>query len=400
MHSERLHALDAVRAWALLLGIALHGTMSFVIGIPAIDNSPSTTLTVLFYVIHIFRMSLFYIVAGFFACMMLEKKGWREFARNRLRRIGLPLVIFWFILLPLTLGPALWGIYRSYTEEQIAELTSADEGGFPLFQLWFLYYLLIFYAIALGGYLLLQRGGYLQHPAYLRLRVWGQNLIGSPVAALLLAVPVAHQFLRLDNWYAWAGIPTHDAGILPQLNQIVIYGTAFFCGWLLFGRQDILARWRRHWPWYLGAAVILSGGCLALVGTQTTLDLTYDYFAGRPRLEIVYACAYAVAIWCWSFGLIGMALQYFSRHSATTRYLADASYWLYLMHIPVIFFLQVLMMDWPLHWTVKYPLILALTCAFLLWLYQRYIRPGWFGELLNGKRHPRRLPNAQAPATD
>jgi glucan biosynthesis protein C len=55
---ERLHALDAVRGFALLLGIVLHATTSFIptpIRIWIIqDNHPSMTLGVLFFVIHVF----------------------------------------------------------------------------------------------------------------------------------------------------------------------------------------------------------------------------------------------------------------------------------------------------------------------------------------------------------
>ena len=68
-HSERFHDLDAVRAGALLLGVALHTTMSFIE--PQVwlikDASSSTGLAVLFYVIHMFRMMTFFVMAGFFA---------------------------------------------------------------------------------------------------------------------------------------------------------------------------------------------------------------------------------------------------------------------------------------------------------------------------------------------
>ena len=54
---ERLHALDAVRGFALLLGIVLHATLSFVPTTTRFwiiqDSHPSTTLAVLFFVIHI-----------------------------------------------------------------------------------------------------------------------------------------------------------------------------------------------------------------------------------------------------------------------------------------------------------------------------------------------------------
>ena len=85
-HPERLHALDAVRAAALLLGIVLHATMSFFLPIPTADVSQSATLTVAFYAIHIFRMSAFYLIAGFFARMVVERRGVAQFVRDRSRR--------------------------------------------------------------------------------------------------------------------------------------------------------------------------------------------------------------------------------------------------------------------------------------------------------------------------
>ena len=69
---DRLHALDAVRAFALLLGVVFHAGFSFIPGmIPGMwamtDTSPSTAISVLLFTSHIFRMSLFFFVAGFFA---------------------------------------------------------------------------------------------------------------------------------------------------------------------------------------------------------------------------------------------------------------------------------------------------------------------------------------------
>jgi uncharacterized membrane protein len=68
--AERYHALDAVRAFALLSGIVFHATMSFIPGFtlsadrPSLDASPSATLGALFFTIHIFRMTLFFVLAG------------------------------------------------------------------------------------------------------------------------------------------------------------------------------------------------------------------------------------------------------------------------------------------------------------------------------------------------
>ena len=89
----RLHALDAARAFALLLGIVLHATMSFFMFIPVQDPSQSTTLAVTFYVIHVFRMSLFFLLAGFFAHLVLHRRGTRAFAKDRAKRILVPMIV-------------------------------------------------------------------------------------------------------------------------------------------------------------------------------------------------------------------------------------------------------------------------------------------------------------------
>ncbi|MBC7995778.1 MAG: acyltransferase family protein, partial [Rhizobacter sp.] len=76
----RLHALDAVRAAALLLGIALHATLSFIPELdnklwPVSDTQKSTALAILMFLIHIFRMSVFFLVAGLLAHMLFHRLG-------------------------------------------------------------------------------------------------------------------------------------------------------------------------------------------------------------------------------------------------------------------------------------------------------------------------------------
>src|SRR5262245_31682611 len=89
MHpSNRLHALDAVRAVALLLGVVLHATQPYVAGLPWMTpEAPQDVLAAVFYTIHMFRMPLFFLIAGFFARMMLERRGAAGFVKDRARRI-------------------------------------------------------------------------------------------------------------------------------------------------------------------------------------------------------------------------------------------------------------------------------------------------------------------------
>jgi glucan biosynthesis protein C len=60
--ADRLHALDAVRAYALLLGVVLHSAAAFLenFPIPMWQDTPSAGAAVIYYVIHMFRMSAFF----------------------------------------------------------------------------------------------------------------------------------------------------------------------------------------------------------------------------------------------------------------------------------------------------------------------------------------------------
>jgi peptidoglycan/LPS O-acetylase OafA/YrhL len=106
----------------------------------------------------------------------------------------------------------------------------------------------------------------------------------------------------------------------------------------------------------------------------------------------LYAFVYLLGVWCWILGLAGAALTWCSSPSARWRYLSDASYWMYLVHVPIVWSLQAWMMRWPLHWTLKFVLILVIAGTLLLASYHYLVRSTWLGKLLNGRKYPRSLP--------
>ncbi|HEX7705454.1 MAG TPA: acyltransferase family protein [Thermoanaerobaculia bacterium] len=398
---ERLHSLDAVRGIALLLGIVLHATMSFFLAIPAQDSSQSTTLAVTFYVLHIFRMTLFYVIAGFFAHMVFHRRGPRAFIKDRAKRIVVPMIAGWMILAPATIAAVIWGLSRTFRDGPPPGAEALGPQGFPLTHLWFLYYLCIFYALTLtlrAGFAALDRNGVLRK----RVDAIVGGGITSHLAPLALAAPT-FAVLALDpSWTVWFGIPTPDTGLAPKLPALVAYGTAFVLGWLLHRQALLLGVLERRWRSSLAIAVALTVVCLSIVG-MTPRMTALTVIDGGDAMRLLYAACYALSIWFWTFGFIGAAMRFFSGASAVIRYLADSSYFLYLAHVPIVFALQVLLMDVPLHWTAKFPAILAITLAVLFASYHYLVRPTVIGEILNGRRHPRRrrssVVSASIPAT-
>ena len=383
-NDQRLHALDAVRGFALLLGVAFHAALSFMPGWPPgiwamNDNSPSQFLSDAAFVTHIFRMSLFFFIAGYFGRLLYQKLGASAFWANRGKRIALPLVAGWVVLFPLISFIWVTGITKVFggTMPPMPEMPKTP-GAFPLTHLWFLYQLLLVYVAVIAGRSLFAR----LDPAQKLRNLVDKAVTGSlraPIAVFTLGLPVASALMSLSFWFYWQGIPTPDQSLIPQIPASVGFGTAFVFGWLVHRSRDALSLITSRWFVHLMLGVIATGWLLHTMHASPM---------AQPGLtKTLFAMIFGVAIWGWVLGLTGAALRFLSNYSATRRYIADASYWIYLAHLPVVAALQVWVGHWPLHWSVKYPFILVASFAVLFLSYHFLVRPSFIGQLLNGRKH-------------
>ncbi|MGI9470886.1 MAG: acyltransferase family protein [Rubripirellula sp.] len=98
----RRHDLDALRAIAMLLGIALHAALGFA-PIPWIvqDVQQSEGFYVFFSVLHGFRMPLFFLISGFFTAMLWRKRGLTALLKHRTKRVFLPCMLGLVTIIPL-----------------------------------------------------------------------------------------------------------------------------------------------------------------------------------------------------------------------------------------------------------------------------------------------------------
>jgi ABC-type multidrug transport system ATPase subunit/peptidoglycan/LPS O-acetylase OafA/YrhL len=381
---QRLHALDAVRGFALLLGVAFHAALSFMPGWPPgiwamNDNSPSQFLSDASLVAHIFRMSLFFFMAGYFGRLMYHKLGARGFWTNRAKRIAVPLIAGWIVLFPLISFIWTAGVTKAFggALPPMPEMPKVA-GAFPLFHLWFLYLLLLLYVAAIGCRALIVRFDAGQK---LRARIDRivTNSLNRQYAICLLGLPVAVALIGLPMWFYWEGIPTPQFSLLPTLPATIGFGTAFVFGWLVQRAPGALAALEKRWWSNLVVAAIATGWMLH----QSHLTP----MAAPGTTKVLFALAFGCSLWSWVLGLTGAALRFLSNYSATRRYIADASYWIYLAHLPVVAAFQIWVGRWPLHWGVKYPFILAGSFAVLFLTYHFLVRPSFLGQLLNGRKH-------------
>lgn len=385
--TNRLHGLDAVRGFALLLGVFLHAGMSFIPSDFPVwithDNNSSAGFALTFYVPHIFRMLLFFILAGFFARLAWQKRGALGFAFDRFKRVFAPLAAFWFPSLMLIVTVIIWGAIKANGGEapETPEDPPLTAENFPLTHLWFLYLLSIFYVAAIAIRLvvgLIDPAGKLRGAA----GTLGGFIGRTPFLALLLAIPATLAFMNAEMWYSWFGIPTPDTGLYPNAVALTAYGTGFAFGWVLHSQSGMLDSFRKFWWAYMAVAIALTVACLQMIGLAPSLAPADD----SPQ-SWAYAAAYSLAGWCFSFAFIGLGLALFANESPARRYVADASYWIYIWHLPLVMALQVWLNDVEMMGIVKYLLINAITLAVTIGTYHLLVRGTWIGAWLNGRRY-------------
>jgi glucan biosynthesis protein C len=387
---ERLHALDALRGFALLLGIILHAIVSFIPTPTRFwiiqDTHPSMTLALLFFVIHVFRMTTFFLMAGFFAHMSLHRRGAWGFVKDRMQRIALPLVVAWPIVIAALIVVIIWaaGFPNGGPIPGAAKWPVLPR--FPLTHLWFLYVLLEFYAAILllrGGVVWLDRSG--------RFRTFTDRLIAhvmrSPLAPAILAVPIGIAFSLDPTWVGWFGVRTPDESLLTNLQALIGFGTAFGFGWSLHRQINLLWILEKRWLIHLAFAI----GFIAisfLAFSPSLLDVRWLPISINA-MRLAGAAFYALAIWTSTFAAIGLALRFMSGFSPMRRYLADASYWLYLIHLPIVMALQVAVSQLDWRWPIKFATILVVALPVMLASYHLLVRYTYIGIVLNGRRFRR-----------
>jgi glucan biosynthesis protein C len=99
----------------------------------------------------------------------------------------------------------------------------------------------------------------------------------------------------------------------------------------------------------------------------------------------------ALTVWCLVFGITGLFVRYFDNDSVTMRFVSDASYWFYLVHLPLTALGAGLLIGSGLSAGIKFALVLGGTTAVCWVTYFYLVRSTFVGEFLNGRKHPRAL---------
>lgn len=392
-NNDRLDYLDAARAIALMLGVVFHAIISFMpifIGWAVMDISTHEGVPIFMLISHSFRMALFFLIAGFFSHMTFHKKGALSFLKSRLLRIGIPLVLGWLLLRPLLVFCWTMGAQSMRGEVDFASSFSAGitalsdlPTGFLIgTHLWFLYYLLLIcVSVFLIRFVL-----NLHQPTKNRLTQIADSVLSwtgnSNLAFVVLAIPTAACLWFMQHW----GIDTPDKSLVPIIPVSLLYAGCFLFGWLLH-RQRLLMESFSELTWLKFT--------LCFISILITIKLSgFEMKMSHPDyllLKTGFMLSYGIMMWSLVSISIGLCRLLFKGPSKFVRYIADSSYWLYLIHLPLVIGLQIAFAELAIYWLIKLVGIFTITILISILFYDAFVRSTFIGATLNGKRKARAI---------
>jgi peptidoglycan/LPS O-acetylase OafA/YrhL len=301
-------------------------------------------------------MSLMFFLSGLFVWSSLARKGSGAFLRDRLLRLGLPLIPAVYLLMPVAVYP----VYLvTATEPSLAEYWQQFRSlpFWPCGPQWFLWQLLALTIVAAGI-----------HKAYPR---WGESLgrlaessRTHPVrfiAILIAASAVAYVPLALiyTPW-AWYAI----GPFAFQWCRPLHYAVYFFAGAALgaYGlERGLLApdgTLARRWP------IALAGAVIGLAAWMTPTALIMDTGnAGPLWLQALAAFGFTLCCAGGCLFVVAICIRYATRRRRVLDSLSANAYGMYLVHYPFVVWTQYLLLDAPLPAIAKAAIVFAVSVA-------------------------------------
>jgi hypothetical protein len=283
-------------------------------------------------------MGFFFLVSGYLTPSSYDRKGWFDFTRDRLIRLGLPTLFFGFIIGPLTLAIARtrgWNFAGEWFDIMA-------EGRFVIGPMWFAYALLVFSLayVAWRKLVPVKPGPRKAVPGH---RAWILAALGVGAAALVIRqfVPVGEEVLEL------------------QLGYFASYVFLFALGCIAERYSWLAELKRRHvLPWMIALVVAIPLLPVALVvGDQIGQT---DFTTGFSFPAIFYAFWEPIVAWGIIAGLLWIFHLRFNEPSKRWGGLARHTYGAFIVHPPVIVTIALLLENMPAPAIVKFLLLSTL----------------------------------------
>ena len=387
MDDRRYYGLDALRGGMMMLGIVLHGATFYLVAPPATmpiptDRNHAYAFDLVFHFIHSFRMPTFFVLAGFFTSLLIEKRGVWGTYKNRALRVLAPLLAGLVTVLPLAglfmldfMLSVRFGTHDILPDRaQLRQLgKELQEAGVPvnemaLGHLWFLYYLCFFYLLIPVCQFLVRRS--------LSVEQSRGRILASPASLGLLGLYTA------ATLWPFRGGQVHEGFIFvtPHLPSLIYYGSFFVFGYVFHFYRDFLQTFARCVPWFAALALVLFP--LSLYVTHLEHAAVAPAFGHHLAAVIVHG----LCTWTLIYLFIGSALRFFDYESPWILYISQSSYWVFLVHMPVVSFAAWWLVQYDLPAAVKFLFATSFTTVVCFVTYHYWVQNTWISDFLNGRR--------------
>jgi len=373
---EKLFFIDNLRIALIILVIAHHAGQAYGPGGWWYFENPdrASILGAFFAVNRSFFMSLFFMISGYFLPASYDRKGAKDFLNDRLRRLGVPLPVFLYVVIPLMMytyylnfrpyGPIPFFAY--YSQVYFGRGARPLDWGGPawpdrnLGHLWFVEHLLVF-ALCYAIWRLIR-------PPLARIdRRQERPPQHLEIIAFSLALTAVTFLTRI--WY-----PIDQWSAFLQVIQVAFADVPRDLSFFVIGVIAYRRNWFLNIPKKTGKVWLLIG----LAGTAYCYGLWltgHKYFSagGFNVPSLVYDLWEAFLCSGLCIGLLVFFRENLNSQGALAKNLAASTYAVYLFHVPVIVFLEYAIWHTPTAAITKF-FIVALAAIPLTFLISGFIR--------------------------
>jgi fucose 4-O-acetylase-like acetyltransferase len=368
--SSRVYFLDHLRAALIILVVLHHVALVYGAGAAFYYVEPPLTDPLAYLVLLVFIlcnqawfMGALFLIAGYFTPGSYDRKGSNSFLKSRMVRLGIPLLVWVFVLNPLS-STGFWYIPPEFTG--ISDPLSW--GAYPyligLGVAWFLALLLIFNF----GYAAWREPS--KNEAVVVEPAPPPSYLGTGLFIISLA---------LLSYLVRIAIPLgKELFDFPTLSYLPQYLSFFIIGTIAYRRD-----WLRTVPGSMGAAGFVAAVLatillfpLALSGKPLSLTLVEpaQWLGGGSWESAVYALWDSIFAVGMVLAAITLFRRFFNNNSRFGRFLAQQSYAVYLIHVPIIVFTAIALKELDLAALPKFvtvSLIVIPVCFIVAWLMRK-----------------------------
>jgi len=347
--SRRMYFVDHLRAVLLIFVVLHHVAMVYGASVPYYYVEPPFTdpqgfrdLLIFALTNQAWHMGAFFLLAGYFTPRSFDRKGAVTFIKDRLIRLGIPLIVYLFVLNPIAglavyLMPVeLTGITSNPTWDIYPDLIG-------LGPLWFVAMLLIFSFAYVGWRLLTGNRPYSEHSPSLQLTYLR---VGIFVVVLAVVTFLFRMVVPLDK-------PVElfiGAFSFPSIAYLPQYISFFVLGIIAY-RND----WLRNLPNAMGIVGFVVAGIasvllfpLAFSGEMFSLEVTdaLDNAMGNGHWQSAVGAAWDSIFAVGMFmGSVVLFRQFLNGRNWFGTFLSQQSYAVYVIHIPIVIYIAYLLRD-------------------------------------------------------